>query len=324
MVHDRNSKNFSFPSQLGILLGLIGAGLVIGGLLSVIVWSTMTGRPFTSMEADMSNPAYYYPLMVIQGVTTLFMFFLPVYFFAMICYRSPSRFIGFDTPINFRQILWLLVILALTFPLGAALAELNKIIPIPASWEIKFKAMEASRATQEAALININSLPKYLMSLFIIALLPGLFEEVCFRGGLQNILTRWLKGPVLAILLTAFIFSAIHMSYYGFLVRFALGLILGYIFYYSGSIWLGVLFHFLFNGIQVTALYVSQIKPGISGKDVEDNFPVWVGLLALSLLWFAFKRFRTLSLEAQQKFKYEEVGDPNDFHNWLTQKNEEQ
>jgi membrane protease YdiL (CAAX protease family) len=246
------------------------------------------------------------------------MFFLPVYFFAIICYRNPSKFIGFNTRISSRQLLMVIAILILTFPLSGALAELNKTIPIPKAWEIKFKAMEASRAAQEAALININSFARYILSMFIIALLPGIFEEVCFRGGLQNILMRWLKGPWIAIILTAFIFSIIHISYYGFLVRFALGIILGLVFYYSGSLWLSIIFHFLYNGVQVTALYLLN-KPGVKEtKDIEENFPIWAGIIALVLIIYAFIKFREASLLKQQEYVLPEEDDPNDFHNWIT------
>ena len=314
---DRNSRNFSFPSQLGILLALIGAGVVVGSLITIGLWMIMTGRPVLGMAQDIFNPKYYNAIMWMQAVSTLFMFFLPVYFFALICYRNPSKFIGFNTRISSRQLLIVLAILILTFPLSGALAELNKIIPIPKAWEIKFKAMEASRAAQEAALININSFARYIMSMFIIALLPGIFEEVCFRGGLQNILNRWFKGPWIAIILTAFIFSIIHISYYGFLVRFALGVILGLVFYYSGSLWLSIIFHFLYNGVQVTALYVLNGQGANETKDIEENFPIWAGLIALILIIYAFIKFREASLLKQQEYVLPEQDDPNDFHNWI-------
>ena len=314
---DRNSRNFSFPSQLGILLALIGAGVVVGSLITIGLWMIMTGRPVLGMAQDIFNPKYYNAIMWMQAVSTLFMFFLPVYFFALICYRNPSKFIGFNTRISSRQLLIVLAILILTFPLSGALAELNKIIPIPKAWEIKFKAMEASRAAQEAALININSFARYIMSMFIIALLPGIFEEVCFRGGLQNILNRWFKGPWIAIILTAFIFSIIHISYYGFLVRFALGVILGLVFYYSGSLWLSIIFHFLYNGVQVTALYVLNGQGANETKDIEENFPIWAGLIALILIIYAFIKFREASLLKQQEYVLPEEDDPNDFHNWI-------
>lgn len=313
---DRNSRNFSFPSQLGILLGLIGAGVIVGTLISAALWLVITGRPILAMETDILNPKYYNAIMWIQAVSTLFMFFLPVYFFALICYRDPYRFIGFNKNVNYKQVLLVLGILFITFPLSGALAELNKIIPISKSWETYFKAKEADRAVQEAALININSFSRYVLSMVIIGLLPAIFEEVCFRGGLQNILTRWFKSPWTAIIVTSIIFSAIHLSYYGFLVRFALGIVLGLVFYYSGSIWLNILFHFLYNGLQVTALYIANMQGNKNTKDIEENFPLWAGVIALVLIIYAFIKFRQISLLQQQKYIMPEE-DPDDFHNWI-------
>ncbi len=314
---DRNSRNFSYSSQLGILLGLFGAGVILGAIASFLIWLGMTGRGIATMQTDIFNPKYYNAIMWMQAVDTLVMFFLPVYFFALICYRNPTKFIGFNTRINYRQVLILLAILVLTFPLSGALAELTKMIPIPHSWEIYFKAKEAERVTQEKALINITTFSEYLISLIIIGLLPAIFEEVCFRGGLQNILTRWFKGPWIAIILTSIIFSAVHISYYGFLVRAVLGVFLGLIFYYSGSLWLSILFHFLYNGLQVTALYATSTSITKNSKDIEDNFPLWAGVVALGLIIFAFIEFRRISVLEQKKYVLPEE-DPNDFQNWIT------
>jgi len=319
MPVDRNSKNISYPSQFGILLGLIGAGLIIGTLVSAGAWMMMTGKSIFSMEKDMLNPAYYNATMMLQIISTFFLFFVPVYFFALICYRKPARFIGFSKNMNARQVILLLAILLLTFPLSGALAELNKIIPIPTSWATKFKVMEDSRSAQEAALININSFPKYIISLIVIGLLPGLFEEVAFRSGVQNLLTKWFKGPVIAIILTSILFSLVHTSYYGFLVRFALGVILGLVFYYSGNIWLSVLFHFLYNGIQVTALYFFTLAGTKDQKDIEENFPLWAGIGSLILIIYLFIQFRKNSLVQKEKINNEDFPD-DDFHNWATAK----
>jgi membrane protease YdiL (CAAX protease family) len=176
--------------------------------------------------------------------------------------------------------------------------------------------MEDARALQEAALININSFPKYLISLILIGLLPGIFEEACFRAGLQNIFTRWFKGPWLAIILTSVIFSAIHISYYGFLVRFGLGVILGLIFYYSGNIWLSILFHFLYNGLQVTALYVLTLSGKKPPKDIEQNFPLWAGVIALFLIIYLFRKFQEYSLAEKEKYLEDDFPD-DDFNNWV-------
>lgn len=318
MPLERNSKNFSLPGQMGILLGMFGGGLIIGTLISAGVWMVMTGRPLLSMESDLMNPQYYNVFMIMQAVSTLFLFFFPVIAFAKICYKDPYRFLGFKTTFNYRQLLWVFAILVLTFPLSGALAELTKILPIPKNWEIKFKAMETAREAQEAALININSFYKYIMSMLIIGVLPGIFEEVLFRGGLQNVLTRWFKNPWVAIILTGFVFSIIHLSYYGFFVRFALGIILGLVFYYSGSLWLAIILHFLYNGLQVTALYAFNGKPDmLASKDIEQNFPIWAGAIALVFIIYAFKKLKELSKQQQDIFLYEEPSDPNDFHDWI-------
>jgi membrane protease YdiL (CAAX protease family) len=177
--------------------------------------------------------------------------------------------------------------------------------------------MEDSRSAQEAALIHINSFSRYLGSLIIIGFLPGLFEEVAFRSGLQNLMTRWFKGPVIAIILTSIVFSLVHISYYGFLVRFALGVILGLIFYYSGNIWLSVLFHFLYNGLQVTALYLYTIAGTKQQKEIEENFPLWAGAVALILIIYLFIYFRKISLIQKEKANNDDFpGD--DFHDWAT------
>ncbi len=112
---DRNSKNISFPAQLGILLGMIGGGLIIGSIISAGAWLMMTGRPLLAMADDMLKPQYYNAVMAIQAISTFFMFFLPVYFFALICYRKPAKFMGFNTNINYKQIFLLLGILILPF-----------------------------------------------------------------------------------------------------------------------------------------------------------------------------------------------------------------
>lgn len=314
MGPDYNSKNVRYPSQLAIFLGLTGAGLVIGALATFAIWTMMTGEAFPLRAEDILQPKYYKVNMVLQAVSTFFIFFVPVHFFALICYRKPFTYMGFNFRFNYKQVLLLIGILILTFPLSGSLATLNKIVPIPEYWAAKFKAMELAREAQEAALININSFSRYIISLIVIGLLPAIFEETFFRGGLQNFLSRWFKGPWAAIILTSIIFSLIHLSFYGFLVRFALGVVLGFIFYYSGSLWLSILFHFLFNGIQVTIMYILTLN-GINNKDIEESFPLWMGALALAFLLYLFTLFKHTS--AIEKTKYvEEITLDDEFHNW--------
>jgi uncharacterized protein len=121
----------------------------------------------------------------------------------------------------------------------------------------------------------------------------------------------------LAIIFTAIIFSLVHISYYGFLVRLSLGIILGLIFYYSDNIWLAVLFHFLYNGLQITALYFFTISGSKTPKDIEENFPIWAGVVSLGFIIYLFNKFRENSLIQKAKITNDDFPD-DDFHDWAT------
>lgn len=303
MTTDWNVKQGSYAAHFGILLGLTGLGIILSGLLAQVIWGIMVGGEIPLDYKVMLQPKYYNANMVLQGASTFLIFFLPAMTLAAVCYKEPNLFLGFNRRFSSNQVFLAILILVATIPFAGAVSELNRILPIPVEWEKKFKGWETARQAQESALIKINSLYKYLVSLFIIGLLPALFEEVYFRSGLQNILTRWIRNPWIAIIITSIIFSIIHVSYYGFLVRFSLGIVLGLLFYYSKNIWLPIIFHFLFNGLQVTFLYIISMR-GISTKrDMEQSFPLWVGIIALGLLLYLFKQYRRKSEQIQLSYE---------------------
>lgn len=311
---DRNAKNIGYPSQLAIFLAFTGGGIIIALLATVITWLMMEGSSLPLKTSELLQPKYYNVNMVIQGVTTFFIFFLPVVCFATACYRKPAVYMGYNLTFNYKQALLVVAILLATFPLAGSLGELNKILPISKSLALRFKNWEAAREAEESALIQINTLSKYIFSLFIIGLLPAIFEETFFRAGMQNLLIRWFKGPWIAIIVTSIVFSLVHISYYGFLVRFALGVVLGLLFYYSGSIWLSILFHFLFNGLQVTWLFITSTSATSVNKDIEGNFPLWIGIPALLLLLYLFSLYKKVSAPKRAEINAHEPGE--DLYEW--------
>ncbi len=309
MTYDIYSRRgISYFASLCILIGLLGAGLVIGSLVSAGIWAAMTGKSVLSMEKEILNPANVHAVRVLQIVSTFFIFFLPAYFTALIINRKPIRFLGFNFHFSLRQLVLVILIMMASLPLVGALSELNKIIPVPSAWAGFFKKLEDSYSQQVEVLAKITGISDYLISLVVMAFVPAIFEESLFRGGMQNILQRWLKNPTLAIIITSIIFSAIHFSYYGFIPRLALGIVLGLIFYYSGSLWLCIIAHFFNNSLVVSQIYYLTSKGKSIEEAMNESYPLWYGAIGIVLLTGLFILYKRVSaIDRRKKTPAEDI-----------------
>ncbi len=105
-------------------------------------------------------------------------------------------------------------------------------------------------------LITSENFLAMIFNLFMIAVIPAIGEELIFRGVLQKILSDLFKSGHLAVWSTALLFSAIHFQFFGFIPRFILGLVFGYLFLWGGTLWLPVISHFINNSIPVIGAYI--------------------------------------------------------------------
>ena len=276
-----NKPAVSYFGQFGILIGMIGAGIIVGGLLSVLVWMMMTGSFPANIEKDLLNPAFGNAAKLMQLVASFGMFFLPAFFYAMLVNKKPLTHLGFRSLVSKKQLLFVVIIVLVGLFLSGALGELNEMIPISKKWALKFHKWEDEYSDQIMAMANMKTFWDYLFTLTVIALAPAIFEEVLFRGGFQQLFIKWFGNVWIGIIVTSILFSAVHVSYYGFLPRAALGVILGLLFYYSKNIWLNILAHFLNNGIAVTQLYAMSKNGKIPKEALEDNMPFFSGSLSV-------------------------------------------
>ena len=294
------TKRISYLGQLGILLGLAGVGFIIGGILSLIpLLSVLDLSKLSSLSGEGLMDAILKPenanaLRMMQFIATLFMFFIPAFFYAKLCHKKALMHLGFIKMPSIKQLLLVLVIMFFALFIVGALAELWQLIPFPKSWLLKFKAAEEAYNRQMQVMARMNSVGDYVVSIVIVALLPAVFEEAIFRGGLQNLLSRWIKAPVWAIVITSIAFSAFHGSYEGFLPRFILGFILGWLFYRTGNLWVSIAGHFINNAIGISTLYYYS-RPGQSTdlSKIDEHFPLWLGgvaVIAIIALLFAFDK----------------------------------
>jgi membrane protease YdiL (CAAX protease family) len=291
----------TYSATFFLLFGLLGAGFLVGGAAAIGVWSAMTGKAVLSMEKDMADPANVQAVRMVQLVSTFFIFFLPAYFTALIANRKPLKLLGFNNHFDMRTVGLVILIMLVSLPLVGALTELNSLIKLPAAYEKIFKDLEEAYEKQVTIMSRMTGFGDYLVALVVMALGPAIFEETFFRGGMQNILQKWTGRTWTAIIITSLVFSAIHFSWYGFLARFALGMVLGLLYHYSGSLWLSIAGHFLNNGLVVTIMYYMSRK-GVPMDDImHDTDPIWIGAIALVAMYCLFLYYRKFSEQARLK-----------------------
>lgn len=218
---------------------------------------------------------------------------LPSFIFARLVNRNPFSYIGFNNIISAKQVFIVIGIVFTALILSGALGRANEIIPLPKAWEEYFTGLENKYNKAILVIANMKSVTDYIISLVVIALLPAIFEEMLFRGALQPVMIALTRNSFAGILITSVFFSAIHMSYYGFLPRLALGVIIGYVFYFSRNLWLSSITHFLYNAVGITQIYALSKQGPLTQDAMKDNlFPLYFGLLAAGTLYVIFIFFR--------------------------------
>lgn len=197
----------------------------------------------------------------LQLVQSIGMFIVP----ALIYFRVSGLRNGEYLLKGEKQIfLFILMALALGFvysPVIDLSYKLNQLMDLPPFLDGLEQWMRTSEDTLERltkAFLQMEGWGDFLFNMIMIALIPAIGEELMFRGALQKILADWTGNIHWAIFITAFLFSCIHMQFFGFLPRFLIGFLLGYLFYWSGNIWVPIAAHFLNNGMIVLFNFLFQ------------------------------------------------------------------
>ena len=180
---------------------------------------------------------------------------------------------------------------ALCMPLTVALAEVNASIEL-AGWQAD---IEESVAATLATIIQGESVATLLVALLIVAVLPAVGEELVFRGLIQPGLIARTNSAHLGVWLTALVFGLIHFQFAGLLPRVFLGAVLGFLAHYSERLWVPIVAHFLFNGLQVVALRFGQIDAEVAERTplgYESVALLCVGLAGAALAAQLLPRLR--------------------------------
>src|SRR5689334_8884309 len=177
------TKRISYWSQLGILAAFTGAGLIVGGIVSLIPlagkikFKDLQGLSGKDIINSLFVPENANALRWVQFLTTLFLFFLPPIFYAWLCHKKAFTHLGFKNKVTVPQFFVVILIMAASLPLVGALADLTRMLPFSKLTFEKFQRAEEEYNKQVSIIGRMNGVSDYILSMIMLAILPAMFEE---------------------------------------------------------------------------------------------------------------------------------------------------
>jgi len=194
-----------------------------------------------------------------QTIISLGTFVLPPFIIAYIFKGEIAKYLSLNKNPYLFSILLVAITMILAIPFINFLAEWNSTLSFPeyfADIEKFMKTAEEDAEKLTLAFLKANNIGTLLINLFVIALIPAVGEELLFRGVFQKIISDWTRNAHIGIWVAAFLFSAMHFQFYGFVPRMLMGAFFGYLLVWSKNIWLPIAAHFVNNAFAVIAYYL--------------------------------------------------------------------
>lgn len=226
--------------------------------LAVLMVVTSLGGDGDLGKIDLTNPTMVMVLKITQVISVIFLFIAPTLFFVFFTSEKRLRYLKLNT-FNLAAGVATVTLVLTVMPFINWVGEINSYLSLPeflSGVEQWMKAKEETLKELTGIFLQMNGIGDLIINLIVVALFAAVGEELLFRGAIQNVLVEWTNKKHLSVWITAILFSALHVQFYGFLPRMLLGVVLGYLYIWSGSLWLSVLFHFLNNGMAVVFAYL--------------------------------------------------------------------
>lgn len=305
-THIQNNLS-SRPPTIGGLIMLVGF-LLLGGVLStfVLLGILLVTKGLSVVEATSyltrlaldptASSGSWYELMLLQGVNHLGTFLVPALAYWYFVERKHWHEFS-SRPLWAVSGLGMVGLLVIAFmPFDGLVIEWNQNLHLPqtlAPLEQWIRDKEKSLEGITKYLTTFSSPGQLLVAIVVIAVIPAIGEEVLFRGVLQRNFSYWTGNVHIGIWLAAILFSAIHVQFLGFFPRMFLGALFGYVYVWSGNIWVPIFAHFVNNGFTVLMVYMHQRKMTSVNIESNESIPVWgavVSVLVTAGLMFYFRQ----------------------------------
>lgn len=275
-------------------------------MVILLVFSFILAIPFVGLKSLMAvlTPSglntpegiiLYKYLMVVQF---LGFFIIPSLILGWLYHGNFIEYLHLNRTTWSSTFLYTALAVLMLIPLINFVGEINSHMQFPGflsgveDW-MRTKEDEAKIITER--LLKVEGIAGLMFNVFMIAMMPALGEELLFRGVIQRIFTNMTKNYHWGIWIAAFLFSTIHFQFYGFIPRFLLGAMFGYLLVWTGTIWAPILAHFVNNTMAVVGYYL--IDKQVISKDIEqwgtgtEQFPLLLfSLTSVGLLLFLIYR----------------------------------
>jgi uncharacterized protein len=273
--------------------------VVIASFLAFMVLSLVIAIPLFGLDSmlsiptldELDNPESIRVLKYFQVVQSIGIFVVPPFILAWLYHGKIAEYLNLDKRVNFESVFLVLVLSFAASPFVNFIGGLNENMQFP-EWlsgvENWMRNAEDKAAEITEAFLKVETVGGLAFNIFMIAFLPAIGEELLFRGVIQRIFTNWSRSYHWGIWISALLFSALHMQFYGFVPRVFLGVLFGYLLVWSGSMWLPIIAHFINNGVAIVAIYLIDkelLNPEIEEiGSTSDSFYMAVISLALIII----------------------------------------
>lgn len=289
---------------IGKLLVLIGVYLIVE-FASIYLSSTLirlfypdvnlftlVGELRNMQSVEDVTPDQIGALKLYQALTSLGRFLFVSLIFVYLLGEQSKKYLLLGSVPKLNQFLLVPFLMLSSALVIGGIQEWNAHIHLPAALsnlEAIFRDLEDRAQLQTDMFLQVDTIGGLLINILIICVIAAIGEELLFRGVIQQTIFQATKRPHLAIWISAVLFSMIHLQFFGFFPRVLLGAVMGYLLYYSNSIWTPVWAHFLNNFITVVGYYL--IQAGNLNETAKEPAPWWISLIALPFVYLLFRYF---------------------------------
>jgi uncharacterized protein len=296
-IYKQTSPSLQFLLLLLLLIIFLIFSTLLGLLMLVPFYGAGVVNGLSNLS-DISDPKVIAMLKFFQIVNQIGTLILPSIVFAFLIDSLPFRYLRADKKPKLQHLLIAAVLIFAATPFISWMVVFNEGMRLP-SWlsgvEDWMKTSEANAERLTEAFLVSRGTAGLMLNMLMIAVLPAIGEEFLFRGVFTSLFAKWFKSRHAGVWLAALIFSAIHLQFYGFVPRLLLGAAFGYLFIWTGNIWVPVMAHFINNASSVIVEYLSGngvISTNADNFGKTDN-PVIIivsVVICVVLLIFVFMR----------------------------------